>query len=129
MKKILSIAAAVTLVAAIASPAAQAHDNDAAATALGFFLGAMVTSPQVAYSAPPPVVYRSRTRVFVPAPREREHRDYRPRQRFYGDRRDEAPRHRFYGDQHGDGRHWQGEAHRRDAHPIGHRGWRHDRGD
>ncbi len=63
MKKLLIGAAIATSLALAVVPAAEAHDHDFAAAAVGFALGAVLAPPGVVYGGPPAVVY-----TYPPAP-------------------------------------------------------------
>lgn len=134
MKKMLSIATAMIIVLAVAVPAARADSDNAGAAALGFFLGAMTTSPRVAFGSPSETFYQPRARIIIPVPGERDHfeghrsyRDGREHDRGHWRPRRHTNRswHRY--DRHR--QHARRDWHRHDAHWGENRGWHHRRDD
>jgi len=101
MKKLLIGAAAAASLALAAVPAAEAHDHDFAAAAVGFALGAVLAPPSVVYGGAPAVVY-----TYPPAPA------------YYGGYAVPAPRIYLRDDDRDGG--WRHRRHRA-------RHWRHDR--
>ena len=113
MKKLLIGAAVAASLALAVVPAAEAHDHDFAAAAVGFALGAVLAPPSVVYGGPPAVVY-----TYPPAPAY--YGGYAvpaPRIYIHDDDRDGGWRHRRYR-----ARHWRHDRDHR-WHRERRRGW------
>ena len=118
MKKLVAIATAGILAAAVAAPAAYADNDELGAAALGFFIGSVTAQPQR--------TYRSRMRVVIPAPRVTQRHAYAWRgHRYHGERRDRHHE-RHWGHRHHE-HHWgRRERDRHGWHQRRDQGWHRD---